>query len=165
MHTGRLTATFENIENIKEAGKRVRIVGTVIKKFIAPDGKYSFLVIDDGTETMRAKAFGSKLLDAFAEGDFIQLIGMVVVSGGEETYIKPEIASNLTPNEYYFLRIQMKKSDNKMLELLKKSPNKTIEEICAELKIPNEQCVEELKSLLEEGTIYEPTKGKYAVVL
>ncbi len=165
MHTGRLTATFEYIANIAptEEAKRVRIIGTVIKKFVAPDEKYSFIIVDDGTETIRAKSFGGKLLDGFTEGDFIQLIGMVVISREEEIYIKPEIASKLSANEFYFLKIQMKKSDNNILEFLRKNPKKTTEDICSALKISEAQCIEALKFLLEEGVIYEPSKGKYAV--
>lgn len=175
----RMTAEFEKISNLIEnfadsnKRKRVRLVGTVIKTFNADDGNYSFIVIDDGTETIRAKAFKESvsLIKKIEEGSFVQVIGWVSFYN-DEVYINPEIVSELSPDEYYFMKIKAikligpseKEPDFNIVGYLSGNPKSTIKQICADLNINKEACIANLKVLLEEGVVYEPIKGSYSVI-
>ena len=75
---------------------RVSLVATVVGKFLTEDGNYASITLDDGTETVRLKAFGPdvlKLKDLHV-GEVVRCIGKVRMYN-EETYIAPEIVRQL----------------------------------------------------------------------
>lgn len=76
---------------------RVRILATVVNRFVSHDRKFYSATLDDGTETIKAKAFSSLILEPFAIGDIIDLIGRVR-KYNEEIYIVPEAAWKADPN-------------------------------------------------------------------
>jgi len=71
---------------------RVRVMGTVVEKFIREDQNYATLRIDDGSETISLRAWqeGVKELDKFNVGDIIDVIGRVREFNGE-IYLTPEL--------------------------------------------------------------------------
>ncbi len=70
---------------------RVRIWATVVDKFLAESGKFAAITIDDGTDTIRVKAFGGvSIFDNVGVGSDIDLIGRVKEYQGE-IYLMPEI--------------------------------------------------------------------------
>ena len=71
---------------------RVNLLATVVSKFTSEDGNYCTITLDDGTETVRVKAFGPdviKLKDA-PIGAIVRFIGRVKEYDGE-IYLSPEI--------------------------------------------------------------------------
>lgn len=71
---------------------RVRVMGTVIDKFIRDDQNYATLRIDDGSETVSLRAWkeGVKELDGYKVGDTVDVIGRVREFNGE-IYLVPEL--------------------------------------------------------------------------
>ncbi|RLJ02870.1 MAG: hypothetical protein DRP11_02435 [Candidatus Aenigmatarchaeota archaeon] len=83
---------------------RVRVMATVMTKFISDDGNYGFLVLDDGTETIRAKAFqNTKIFSDIDVGDIVDLFGKVRVYA-DEVYITPEIIRKINDPNWLILR-------------------------------------------------------------
>ena len=71
---------------------RVRVMGTVVDKFVRDDQNYATLRIDDGSETVGLRAWqeGVKELDGFKVGDIVDVIGRVREFNGE-VYLIPEL--------------------------------------------------------------------------
>lgn len=70
---------------------RVRVLATVVDKFVSEDGKYASVTIDDGTGIIRAKSFKAiAIFNNVSKGDIVDMIGRIR-SYNEETYIMPEI--------------------------------------------------------------------------
>lgn len=71
---------------------RVRVMGTVVDKFIREDQGYATLRIDDGSETISLRAWQetAKELDKFNLGEIIDVVGRVREFNGE-IYLVPEL--------------------------------------------------------------------------
>ena len=71
---------------------RVRVMGTVVDKFVRDDQNYANLRIDDGTETVSVRAWQDavKELDLYKVGDTVDVIGRVREYSGE-IYLTPEL--------------------------------------------------------------------------
>lgn len=105
-----------------EKVSRVNLVASVMDKFLSEDGNYSTMTIDDGSESLRVKAFKEdvKLLEDIEVGDMVLVIGKLKEYNGE-VYINAEVVKKVNPN-YESLR---------KLEILEKLINqeKVVEEI------------------------------------
>lgn len=110
-----------------EKVSRARVLGTIVQTFMAEDGNFGSVTLDDGTDTIRAKTFKTvKPLDAFKEGDNVDLIGKVREYNGE-VYIIPEIVTRLQdPNMELMRRLELMK---KARELKGRPPEVTPEEV------------------------------------
>ncbi len=73
---------------------RLNVVGTVIDKFVAEDGTFSSITIDDGTEAVRIKSFEGTPFDVLELGDMIRVIGRIKEYGGE-LYITHELIDKI----------------------------------------------------------------------
>lgn len=71
---------------------RARVLATVVDKYISEDQAYGTLRIDDGSETIRVKAWreGVRTIADFKVGDLVDVIGRVREYEGE-IYLVPEI--------------------------------------------------------------------------
>ncbi len=71
---------------------RARIMGTVVDKFMRDDKSYATMRLDDGSATIRVRAWGSDTsqLESFKIGDIVDVIGRVREFEGE-VYLTPEI--------------------------------------------------------------------------
>lgn len=105
-----LNGDFKEDKNLlvsrsNEKIKRVRLMATVINKFLSDDGKYGFLVLDDSTETIRTKAFREdvKRIKRIEEGDIIDLIGRLD-KYEDEIYIRPEIVKKVEDPNWLLVR-------------------------------------------------------------
>ncbi|MBI2584106.1 MAG: hypothetical protein HYW25_05545 [Candidatus Aenigmarchaeota archaeon] len=70
---------------------RVWIIGTLVRRFAIPEKHFYSITLDDGSSTIRVKAFGSKILEKLSEGDIIEIIGKIR-KYGDEVYVTPEVA-------------------------------------------------------------------------
>ena len=126
---------------------RVRMLTTVVDKFISENGKFASLTLDDGTETIRAKVFNAiSLFDNVETGSEVDLIGKVKEYQGE-LFVLPEIIRNIEdPNEeilrFLELKDHKKDWDNKRTSVLK------------EQKLVSD--LEELKKIMSERYGIDP---------
>ncbi len=83
---------------------RVRVLATVVDKFLSDSGKYAAITLDDATDTIRAKAFNAvSVFDPFAAGDVVDFIGKVREYQGE-LYLVPELIKKVGDPNYELLR-------------------------------------------------------------
>ena len=156
---------------------RVNVIANIIDKFVQ-DGekKYATLTLDDASGQIRIKAFGEdiKKFEPFLQGDTVMVIGLLR-SWNNELYIIPEIIKKKDV-QYLLLRKleldlekpktlplnQLVELKDKILSLIKKEDSNggaEIEKLILELKESPEIINQEIRKLLEEGTIYEPRPG------
>lgn len=79
---------------------RINIIATVVSKYLTEDGNYCALTLDDGSETIRAKAFGPDVakIKEVNVGSFVRIIGKVK-KYNDETYLIPEVINeDIDPN-------------------------------------------------------------------
>lgn len=84
---------------------RVNLIGTVIDKFVRDDGGYATLHLDDGTGTIRAKAWSEDVeeMEKFEVGDVINTIGKVR-EYEEEIHLVPEIIREIEDPNWELVR-------------------------------------------------------------
>lgn len=90
---------------------RARVMGTVVGRFLADDGNFASMTLDDGTETIRMKTFKTtKPLDSFETGNIVEVIGKVREYMGE-IYMIPEIVTRIEdPNMELLRKLELIKS-------------------------------------------------------
>ncbi len=110
------------IPNYVESGgmkiSRVRVLATVLDKFVSEDGNYATLTLDDTTDTIRCKIFmNSKFEDSSSKqkqvdletveniekGGLVDIIGKVK-EYNEERYIQPETIIKIEDPNFEALR-------------------------------------------------------------
>ena len=93
--------------------KRVRVLGSIVSKFVSEDGKYGFYVIDDATGTIRIRSFEDTLylIERASVGDIIDVIGRLRKYKGE-LYVIPESVQKIEdPNWIMLRKLELKKQD------------------------------------------------------
>jgi len=113
---------------------RVNLIGSVVNKFLGPEDKYGFIIIDDGTETIRARCFESNvnLMLPIKVGDIVTVIGRVK-SYNNEIHIIPEIIKKVDPNFELLRKLELSKnlkSENAKEKVTNEEPiqDETLEE-------------------------------------
>ena len=76
---------------LKEDVSRVRVLGTVVSRYVSEDRKYGSITLDDATETIAVRTFREELelLERIKPGDIVDVIGKVKEYEGER-YVSPE---------------------------------------------------------------------------
>jgi RPA family protein len=82
---------------------RVRILATVVDKFVAENNRFASITLDDSSDTIRCKAFNSQILDKVQLGDMIDAVGKIRQYQGE-LYIVPEVVKVITDPNWEILR-------------------------------------------------------------
>ncbi len=171
----------EKLKYIEINGKnvaRVNLIANVVDKFIQDEEKkFASITVDDASGQIKLKAFGEDIekLKSFEQGDTVLTIGMVR-EWNNEVYLTPEIVKKKEP-EYLLLRklendLQKPKEldkkevsevKDKIVEIIKREEANNgadVKDIITELGAKQEVVNQEIRKLLEEGTIYEPRPGK-----
>lgn len=159
-----------------EEVSRARIMGTVVSVFVADDGNFASLTIDDTTETIRAKTFKTtKPVDSFGVGNIVDLIGKVREYNGE-IYIIPEIVTKVDDPNLELLRkleinkkprgeskpeVKPGKAKEKKSEEKEEKPKKDDR---GELKREILKFIESSDDGVEYGKIIKNVKGKEAEI-
>jgi len=88
------------ITPLGERVSRANLLGTVVDKFANETGSYASITLDDGTDAVRAKAFGAdtRVFEGVKPGDAAVVIGKVKEYQGE-TYVAAESVRVLRPGE------------------------------------------------------------------
>lgn len=104
--------TFEEpyVHTISGNVKEVRILGTVVDIFITDDESYISLTVDDGTETIRIKAWRHDVekLKEYSTGDIIDIVGKIR-EYNEEIYVVPDVISAVSPNKWILRELELMK--------------------------------------------------------
>lgn len=179
-----------NVKN--ENVYRVNLIATVVSKFISEDNNYSAVVIDDGTSTIRAKAWRDDVakFKNLEEGDLINIFAGVH-SYQDEVYLSPSIIRKVSnPNwelhrllELLKLRGKPDSSEsaggNKEDSKVKPPKNRVFMDLIRKLDtghgaelnllveksgLTKEQVIEIARTLMDEGDVYEPEPNKLKVL-
>lgn len=126
---------------------RIRVLATIVDKFLSPDGKFATITLDDNTATIRVKSFNSRVsFENLRKGDLVDVIGKLRIYNGE-IYIVPEVISKVQDPNFWLLR---------KLELLKqKREMKRINALVREMQKQTSD-IEELKKVMEKKYGIEP---------
>lgn len=189
MEKKRLTALKTKIENITK-GKyypaegfnssyvlsngirfsRIRIMGTVVDKFMPESGKFASITLDDGTDTIRAKIFNAvSMLSNIKNGDVVDAIGKIKEFQGE-IYIQPEIVTMINDRNMELMRkLEINKTckdTEKKRELVKEYQKQTsdLEELKRMLKERFDIEPEETESLIEISEEKDSSSGKEKIL-
>ncbi len=95
---------------------RVNIIATVVEKFVRDDGGYATLHLDDGTGTIRAKAWSEDVeeMEKFETGDIVRVIGKVREYEGE-IHLVPEVLREMEdPNWELLQEVEILENRKKM---------------------------------------------------
>jgi RPA family protein len=112
---------------------RVSILATVVGKFISEDANYGTVTLDDGSETIRVKAFGPDVVKIKKAriSDIVRFVGKVK-QYENELYLSPEIIRKVTdPNWVIVQRIELgapKKQEKKEIQVAKEVAEDVIKE-------------------------------------
>ena len=161
---------------------RVNIIGNITDKY-ENDGerKYIFFTLDDGSGQIKLKCFSEEAnrFREVSQGQTVLVIG-VLRNFNNETYISPEIIRE-QDTKYLLLRkleIEKEKSKNtkplikeqitaikdKLLNIIKEAEKNggiEMDKIIMDLRDVSPDVInQEIRSLLEEGIIFEPRPGK-----
>lgn len=157
---------------------RARLLGTIVSVFMAEDGMFASVTLDDSTDTIRVKTFKTvKPLDGFKVGDMVDLIGKVR-EWNDEIYVMPEIMRKVGPEAELLRRLEVAKKGKAPQEKqepgenkddLRKEVLKVIEagkdgisysDVLSKVKAAEETVEAVINELLGEGICYEPSPGK-----
>jgi len=125
---------------------RARLLATIVDKFVSEDKKFYSVTLDDGSATIRCKAFKSFILEPFSAGDIIDVIGKIR-KYNDEVYVVPEVVWK-TDVKWEMLREleirEVLKQIQKKRELILKYQRQTsdIEELknlMTEMGVPSEE--------------------------
>jgi hypothetical protein len=75
---------------------RVNLIATVVGKFMSDDGNYGAITIDDGTETIRMKAFGPDVIKIknAETGHLVRAVGKIK-EYNDERYLAPDFVKEI----------------------------------------------------------------------
>ncbi len=95
---------------------RVRVLGTIVDKFLSENRSFASLTIDDGTDTIRAKSFNSSsIFDNFEVGDIVDIVGKIR-EYQEEVYLVPEVIIAAEPNIELLRELEIRESQSSWKE-------------------------------------------------
>jgi len=171
----------ERLAHLDIEGKQVirtNVIANVIDKFIQEgEKKYGAMTLDDASGQIQIKFFGDDVdkIQNYNQGDTVMVIGLVR-SWNNQIYLTPEIIKKKEPAYLLIRKLEIDKSapktidksklvelKDKIITLVKDSEKDGgvgIDKIITDSKEPPEVINQEIKKLLEEGTVYEPRPGK-----
>ena len=96
---------------------RVRVLATIVDKFLSDTNRFASITLDDSTDTIRAKIFNAvSIFDNFSVGDLADVVGRIREYQGE-VYILPETVIKADDKNMEILReLEIKKQENEYEE-------------------------------------------------
>ena len=172
----RLTAFKSNLKNINSAEfkekkdeadylvfdklkvSRVRVIGTVVSKRVNEERTYAYLTIDDGTDTIRIKAWKEEVdkLEKPIIGDIVEVVGRVREWEGER-YLSSEIVKIITnPNHWLTHKFELLLSGEKVERIEEKEEKGVSTGVEGEKEV-SENLEEKIISIIKENDIGKGT--------
>jgi DNA polymerase III alpha subunit len=98
---------------------RVRLIATVVSKKVNEERTYAYLVLDDGTETIRVKAWKEEVVKVETPviGDIIEVIGRVREWNGERYMTCESLHVINDPNHWLYHQYELLMSKEKFLRI------------------------------------------------
>ena len=149
-------ADYVEFKNLRVS--RVRLIATIVNKRVNEDGTYAYLVLDDGTETMRVKSWKEdvKKLEKPVIGDIIEIIGRVKEWEGER-YLTCESVKVLNdPNHWLYHKFELLLAGEKVERIEEKSESGVSTGVEAK-KDKNESAEDKILRLIKENDIGKGT--------
>jgi len=124
---------------------RVNVIATAVSKFVAEDGNYGSLTLDDGTETIRVKAFGPDVIRVkdVRIGAILRFVGKLK-NYSDETYLAPEVVRELEDPNWIIVR-KLELGSPKDVKKLEKEKKKDLAEPSEESKGADEVKTEKIE--------------------
>ena len=98
--------------------KKVKIVGFVTNKYLSSDRKYGFVVLDDGTDSIRVKFFkDASSINSISEGDLIAVFGRISKYNNEINIIKEDFIKIEAGNYFLLHRLEYLNSTKFFLKI------------------------------------------------
>ena len=149
---------------------RVRVLATVVDKFLSENGKFASLTLDDGSDTIRAKIFNAlSMLEAVDKGNVVDVIARIKEYQGE-IYLLPEVITKIEDPNLELLRqleIQEQKKEaerKRQLVLEYKNQVADVSELTRLMKERFGIEQEELESFVQQDDIPKPKEGKAEIL-
>lgn len=139
---------------------RLNLIATVIDKFVAEDGNYCSLTLDDGTSLIKAKSFKDdvKILKDFELGDMMLVIGKIREYNGE-IYVNAEATRKILDANFEILRrfeiLQELRKKKQMVDEIKSLSNQTSEDELKEYAKKKYGIGEEVLQFIRESSATE----------
>lgn len=156
--SGEFESNYVEIKDLRVS--RVNLIATIVNKNESEDKNYTYLVIDDGSEQIRVKAWreDTKLLNNLNISDTILVIGKVK-SYNDETYILPEIVKKVDLNWEVARKLELIKLYGKPKETFsykKEDKNEIEEQVIEEISFSSSNLRNDILNLIEK---YEDSQG------
>ena len=152
--------------------QRVRILGTIVARFFSDERTYGFIVLDDGTETIRVKAYKEQasMLEDLNVGDIVEVFGRVK-EYEDEIYLVPENIVHIEDPNWEILRkfelAKQKEEENNVQYENQKEKTETLSneelDIVEEMiESPRQKIMDLIQKLDKgEGTLISELKTAY----
>ena len=133
---------------------RVNLIATVVGTFMSDDGNYGAITIDDGTETIRMKAFGPDVIKIknAETGQLVRAVGKIK-EYNDERYLAPDFIKEIKdPNWIIVQKLELGKPKEVMIKPIENTiePNgKPTLEQPTETKTDNPKPANESESKVE----------------
>jgi RPA family protein len=156
---------------------KVRILGTVVDKFVSDKGSFASATIDDSSETINIKVFKDRIseIEDLKLGDILDVLGDIN-EYQEEVYVLPRALKKVDINWEMLRRIELNSKPSastssvqsekveelllKKLEELDKGSGVELESLIKVLKDLDENLVmSAVRNLMSKGDVFEPKKG------
>lgn len=163
----------------KRVIRRARVLGTIVGKYKNEDGSYAALTLDDGSDTIRVKAFREDVskVEPFDIGQQVDVFGRVR-DYDDERYLLPDLIHRVEDPNFPLLRnaelteiakahqarvkeFEKKRgkgdfSEDEMIGFSEEEPQEVIEESIEDSPAPTELVLSKIVELDEgEGVEYE----------
>ena len=141
---------------------RVNLIATVVGTFMSDDGNYGAITIDDGTETIRMKAFGPDVIKIknAETGQLVRAVGKIK-EYNDERYLAPDFIKEIKdPNWIIVQKLELGKPKEVMIKPIENAiePNgKPTLEQSAEIKTEDPKPASETKEETKKETSGEST--------
>ncbi len=171
---------------------RVHLMATVVSKFLSEDGNYGAVTLDDGTETIRIKAFGPDVqrVKPAKIGAIVRAVGKLK-QYNDEVYLSPEVLKQIdNPNWLIVRKLELGKApevvkrpveakpqetssdeeenmSEKILQLIKDctaDEGANIDDIIKQCGLEEDDAKNMIVGLLKSGDVFEPRKGQLKVL-
>jgi len=141
---------------------RVNLIATVVGTFMSDDGNYGAITIDDGTETIRMKAFGPDVIRIknAETGQLVRAVGKIK-EYNDERYLAPDFVREIKdPNWIIVQKLELGTPKEVMIKPIENAiePNgKPTLEQSAEIKTEDPKPASETKEETKKETSGEST--------
>lgn len=169
---------------------RVRILGTVVDKYVADTKSFASATIDDSSETLNVKLFKDRVseIEKLELGDIVDVLGDINEYQGE-VYVLPRALNKVDINWEMLRRVELNKkrtqglggsgaqdNNSQQTENLEEIILKKFEEIGSGKGMKMETLIKDLKdvdenlviaavqNLMHKGDMFEPRKGTLKLV-